>query len=126
MTISGALPFRFFGVKTYAGMIIGLPAPWPVGFVVRSDFGLVSLTLSTAATSPSLKYQRTSSLLLMTSSKSRFCANSGNAVSANAKTIKALRMGRDVTLTKKSREGVTMRRSFATGLILLLLAGAAY
>jgi len=41
-------------------MIIGLPAPWPVGFDVRAGL-LVSLTLSTLATSCSVSCQSTSS-----------------------------------------------------------------
>src|SRR5262245_58997928 len=41
-------------------MIMGFPAPWPVGLVLRAGL-LVKRTWSTCATSPTLKYQSTSS-----------------------------------------------------------------
>src|SRR5437016_1073494 len=116
-TISGAFARRFFGAKTYAGRIIGLPAPCPVGFVFRSGL-LVYEILSIDATSPILKYQRRSSVLFTTSSNARSVPRSCDAsalavaggsgacaIAAVANRIVnriagALRMGGDVTLTE--------------------------
>src|SRR4051812_4785585 len=52
-------------------MIIGLPAPCPVGLSVRPGLLVIS-TLSIAATSPTFMYQSTSSTCLVCSSKERF------------------------------------------------------
>src|SRR5437016_3138088 len=129
--MSGALPWRFFGVKRYAGMISGLPAPWPVGFLLRRGL-LASSTLSTEATSPTLKYQRRSSIFFCVTSKFRslpasraVCAEAADA-STMSSVIKPLRMCRMLhcRLQDIFRE-VCMRRIVLTMFVLVFAAGSA-